>query len=55
VVAAYMVGEAMADERDSFCLKSIARFKRTKDCIFIDALPHSARSKRGVQQRWQGR
>lgn len=39
VVVAYIVGEANADELDSLCLSSIARFKRPKDYVFIDALP----------------
>ena len=39
VVVAYVVGEAPAQELDSLCLASIARFKRPKDYVFIDALP----------------
>jgi long-chain acyl-CoA synthetase len=39
VVVAYIVGEAEAAELDSLCLSNIARFKRPKDYIFIDALP----------------
>jgi long-chain acyl-CoA synthetase len=39
VVVAYVVGEANADELDALCLSSIARFKRPKDYVFIDALP----------------
>lgn len=39
VVVAYVVGEASASELDALCLSSIARFKRPKDYVFIDALP----------------
>jgi long-chain acyl-CoA synthetase len=39
VVVAYVVGEANATELDSLCLSAIARFKRPKDYVFIDALP----------------
>jgi long-chain acyl-CoA synthetase len=39
VVVAYVVGEASAEELDSLCLSSIARFKRPKHYVFIDALP----------------
>ena len=39
VVVAYVVGEAPAAELDALCLDSIARFKRPKDYVFIDALP----------------
>ena len=34
-----MVGEADAAALDRLCLHSIARFKRPKDYVFIDALP----------------
>jgi long-chain acyl-CoA synthetase len=39
VVVAYVVGEAAPAELDGLCLKHIARFKRPKDYVFIDALP----------------
>ena len=39
VVVAYVVGDAKASELNSLCLASIARFKRPKDYVFIDALP----------------
>ncbi|MBV9261435.1 MAG: AMP-binding protein, partial [Pseudolabrys sp.] len=39
VVVAYIVGNAEASELDALCLSQIARFKRPKDYIFIDALP----------------
>ena len=39
VVVAYVVGEANAHELDALCLERIARFKRPKDYVFVDALP----------------
>jgi len=39
VVVAYVVGEAPAAELDALCLNAIARFKRPKDYVFVDALP----------------
>ena len=39
VVVAYVVGEADAQELDNLCLGAIARFKRPKEYVFIDALP----------------
>jgi long-chain acyl-CoA synthetase len=39
VVVAYVVGEASPSELDALCLASIARFKRPKDYVFVDALP----------------
>lgn len=39
VVVAYIVGTASRAELDALCLSSIARFKRPKDYVFIDALP----------------
>ena len=39
VVVAYVVGEASAAELDALCLARIARFKRPKDYVFVDALP----------------
>jgi long-chain acyl-CoA synthetase len=39
VVVAYVVGAASALELDALCLSHIARFKRPKDYVFVDALP----------------
>ncbi len=39
VVVAYVVGDAPAGELDRLCLGTIARFKRPKDYVFVDALP----------------
>jgi long-chain acyl-CoA synthetase len=39
VVVAYVVGEADRRELDALCLNGIARFKRPKDYVFVDALP----------------
>jgi long-chain acyl-CoA synthetase len=39
VVVAYVVGEADCNELDTLCLKNIARFKRPKEYVFVDALP----------------
>jgi long-chain acyl-CoA synthetase len=39
VVVAYVVGEASVPELDALCLQNIARFKRPKDYVFVDALP----------------
>jgi long-chain acyl-CoA synthetase len=39
VVVAYVVGEASPADLDALCLSSIARFKRPKDYVFVDALP----------------
>ncbi len=39
VVVAYVVGEAKAPDLDALCLSHIARFKRPKDYVFVDALP----------------
>ncbi len=38
-VVAYVVGDAPVVELDALCLASIARFKRPKDYVFVDALP----------------
>ncbi len=38
-VVAYVVGEADPADLDMLCLNSIARFKRPKDYVFVDALP----------------
>jgi len=45
IVLAYVVGEASADELDAHCLARIARFKRPRDYVFIDALPKNAYGK----------
>jgi long-chain acyl-CoA synthetase len=39
VVVAYVVGDVAAKELDALCLARIARFKRPKDYVFVDALP----------------
>jgi long-chain acyl-CoA synthetase len=39
VVVAYVVGKAKPAELDALCLSRIARFKRPKDYVFVDALP----------------
>ena len=39
VVVAYVVGDAPTVELDALCLSAIARFKRPKDYVFVDALP----------------
>lgn len=39
VVVAYIVGQTNAAELDALCLARIARFKRPKDYVFVDALP----------------
>ena len=39
VVVAYVVGKASAAELDALCLAHIARFKRPKDYVHVDALP----------------
>jgi long-chain acyl-CoA synthetase len=39
IVVAYVVGDAKAVELDKLCLDAIARFKRPKQYVFIDALP----------------
>lgn len=41
VVVAYVAGSAHAQELDRLCLERIARFKRPKDYVFVDALPKS--------------
>jgi long-chain acyl-CoA synthetase len=38
-VVAYVVGHAAPAELDALCLSHIARFKRPKDYVFVDALP----------------
>ncbi len=39
VVVAYVVGDAPPAELDALCLSAIARFKRPKDYVFVEALP----------------
>jgi long-chain acyl-CoA synthetase len=39
VVVAYVVGEAPTAELDALCLSAIARFKRPRDYVFVEALP----------------
>ena len=39
VVVAYVVGDTRPDDLDALCLQQIARFKRPKDYVFVDALP----------------
>jgi long-chain acyl-CoA synthetase len=39
VVVAYVVGEVTPADLDALCLSEIARFKRPKDYVFVDALP----------------
>jgi long-chain acyl-CoA synthetase len=39
VVVAYVVGKAPTQELDNLCLAEIARFKRPKDYVFVEALP----------------
>ncbi|HEX8663211.1 MAG TPA: AMP-binding protein [Beijerinckiaceae bacterium] len=39
VVVAYVVGEAAPEELDSLCLSRIARFKRPKAYVHLEALP----------------
>jgi long-chain acyl-CoA synthetase len=39
IVVAYVVGDVQSSELDALCLAHIARFKRPKDYVFVDALP----------------
>src|SRR5581483_8523623 len=39
IVVAYVVGDVSPAELDALCLAHIARFKRPKDYVFVDALP----------------
>jgi long-chain acyl-CoA synthetase len=39
IVVAYVVGDVRPGELDELCLSEIARFKRPKDYVFVDALP----------------
>jgi long-chain acyl-CoA synthetase len=45
VVVAFVVGEAKVADLDALCLQSIARFKRPKDYVFVDALPKNSYGK----------
>jgi long-chain acyl-CoA synthetase len=44
-VVAYVAGDAAPAELDRLCLDSIARFKRPKDYVFVDALPKNSYGK----------
>jgi long-chain acyl-CoA synthetase len=44
-VVAYVAGTASPSELDALCLSEIARFKRPKDYIFVDALPKNSYGK----------
>ncbi|HET9903725.1 MAG TPA: AMP-binding protein [Xanthobacteraceae bacterium] len=39
IVVAYVVGDTSPEALDALCLSRIARFKRPKDYVFVDALP----------------
>jgi long-chain acyl-CoA synthetase len=39
IVVAYVVGKAPTQDLDNLCLSEIARFKRPKDYVFVEALP----------------
>lgn len=39
IIVAYVVGETSSDDLDALCHQHIARFKRPKDYVFVDALP----------------
>jgi long-chain acyl-CoA synthetase len=39
IIVAYVVGDARAEDLDQLCLGTIARFKRPKHYIFVEALP----------------
>ncbi|WP_137390624.1 AMP-binding protein [Rhodoligotrophos defluvii] len=39
VVVAYVVGDAAPEALDAFCIAHMARFKRPKHYVFVDALP----------------
>jgi long-chain acyl-CoA synthetase len=45
VVVAYVAGDAAPGELDALCLDNIARFKRPKDYVFVDALPKNSYGK----------
>ncbi len=44
-VVAYVAGDAPPAELDRLCLASIARFKRPKEYVFVDALPKNSYGK----------
>jgi long-chain acyl-CoA synthetase len=44
-VVAYVAGTASPSELDALCLSEIARFKRPKEYIFVDALPKNSYGK----------
>jgi len=44
-VVAYVVGEAPSAELDALCLSRIARFKRPKTYVFVEALPKNSYGK----------
>ena len=41
IVVAYVAGVASAEELDALCLDHIARFKRPREYVFLDALPRN--------------
>jgi long-chain acyl-CoA synthetase len=45
VLVAYVVGDAPPAELDALCLSKIARFKRPKQYVFIEALPKNSYGK----------
>jgi long-chain acyl-CoA synthetase len=45
VVVAYVAGKAEPKDLDALCLSKIARFKRPKEYVFIDALPKNSYGK----------
>jgi long-chain acyl-CoA synthetase len=45
VVVAYIAGAAPTAELDRTCLERIARFKRPRDYVYVDALPKSSNGK----------
>jgi long-chain acyl-CoA synthetase len=45
VVVAYVAGAAPSEELDRLCLDHIARFKRPKDYVFVEALPKNSYGK----------
>ena len=54
IVVAYVVGDCEPGDLDRLCLSRIARFKRPKDYVFVDALPKNSTGKilkRELQQR----
>ena len=45
IVVAYIVGTATAEKLDALCLSNIARFKRPKAYVHVDALPKNSYGK----------